>query len=480
MLPARLLARIRGFLIVCVALLPIVQPALLRADDELPPAVKAVLAHRNIPPESVSIQVDNLTRGQTFLAWNAGVARNPASVMKLLTTQVALDVLGPTYTWKTEIYLLGELRDGTLHGDLLLKGYGDPYLVTERFWQLQRQLRSLGLRHVTGDLLLDDSYFDAGSYDPAAFDREPLRAYNVAPNALMTNYKVLRYQFSPAGDAVDIQLEPPLDNIAIVNRLKVRPGSCRGYQRGIRIDANDDYDRFEFSGTFPAGCHHYAMDRAALNHNAYTYGLFKSLWQEVGGTLKGGYRRATVPEGAKPDLVFDSLPLAEVITKVNKHSNNVMARQLLYTLAAEVMGPPGTEAKGREVVADWLARRGMSFAELKLENGAGLSRDARITAAHMTELLRYAYTSPYMPEFLSSMALSGMDGTLRRRLGSARLRGAAHLKTGSLDHVSGIAGYVLGSSTDQYSVAVFVNHDDAHRGTGDEVQEALLNWVREQ
>jgi D-alanyl-D-alanine carboxypeptidase/D-alanyl-D-alanine-endopeptidase (penicillin-binding protein 4) len=122
----------------------------------------------------------------------------------------------------------------------------------------------------------------------------------------------------------------------------------------------------------------------------------------------------------------------------------------------------------------------MKFGELTLENGAGLSRESRITARHMTELLRYAYGSPYMPEYLSSMALSGMDGTLTRRLGDSRLRGNAHLKTGSLDHVSGIAGYVLGSSTDRYSVVVFVNHTDAHRGTGDEVQEAVLNWVRDQ
>ncbi|MGB5246024.1 MAG: D-alanyl-D-alanine carboxypeptidase/D-alanyl-D-alanine-endopeptidase [Woeseia sp.] len=451
-----------------------------QADDELPAEVRAVLQHRNIPADALSIQVDNLTQRETFLAWNADVARNPASVMKLLTTLVALDSLGPTYTWKTEAYLLGELKNGTLHGDLLLKGYGDPYLVTERLWQLQRELRALGLQHIDGDLLLDDSYFEYDDYDPAAFDREPLRAYNVAPNALMTNYKVLRYRFAPAGDSVDITLDPSIENVAIVNRLKVRAGACRGYQRGIRIDANEEYDHFEFSGNFPSGCRHYSMDRAALSHNAYTFGLFKSLWQEAGGTLTGGFKNTKVPAGAEPDLVFDSLSLADVISKVNKHSNNVMARQLLYTLGAEFKGAPGTEAGGREVVADWLARHGMNFPELKLTNGAGLSREARITAQHMTALLRYAYASRYMPEYLSSMPLAGMDGTLQRRLGSARLRGAAHMKTGSLDHVSAIAGYVLGTSGDRYSVAIFINYDDVHRGTGDEVQEAVLNWVRNQ
>ncbi|MBT8095989.1 MAG: D-alanyl-D-alanine carboxypeptidase/D-alanyl-D-alanine-endopeptidase [Woeseia sp.] len=461
----------------CSSILLLATPV--NANEELPAEVQAVLAHRNIPDDRVSMQVHNLTQRKTILAFNADVARNPASTMKLLTTLVALDTLGPTFTWNTEVFLLGELRDGMLHGDILLKGYGDPYLVTERLWQLQRQLRALGVNHIDGNLLLDDSWFEQGDYDPGAFDREPLRAYNVAPNALMTNYKVLRYQFTPAGDKVNISHEPPLTNVAIVNRLRVAPGACRGYQRGIRIDADDDNGRFEFSGKFPAGCRKYSMDRAALDHNAYTYGLFKSLWSESGGSITGTYRNARAPTDVEPDLVFESLPLADVITKVNKHSNNVMARQLLLTLAAELRGPPGTEAEGRAIIEDWLQTRGMDFPELKLANGAGLSRDARITARHLTALLSYGFANRYMPEFIASLPLSGMDGTLSKRLDSARLRGMAHMKTGSLDHVSAIGGYTQARSGDRFSVVVLINYTNVHRGIGDEVQEALLNWVQD-
>lgn len=464
-------------LLLAILLWPLAAPA----GDDLPAGVRTVLGHRDIPDSHISMYVQNLDSGETLLAWNEDRVRTPASVMKLLTTLVALEELGPAYTWKTHAFFMGDVDDGTLDGDLLLKGYGDPFLVTERVWKFQRRLRQAGVTHVTGDLLIDDSWFRVGDYDPGAFDREPLRAYNVAPNALLTNFKVIRFLFKPAldGNGVDIRLDPHLDNVTIDNRLALARGPCRGYRRGIVISANDGVDRLTFSGKFPAGCDVYSLDRTALGHNAFTYGLFSALWREGGGRLDGGPGIATAPPNVEPDVEFESLPLVDVIRKVNKHSNNVMARQLLYTLAAETLGPPGTEPGGRQVVADWLEKRGFEFAELKLDNGAGLSRDARITAAHLNTLLRYAYESPLMPEFVSSMSLAGLDGTLSRRFRDAAMRGMAHMKTGSLDHVSSIAGYVHARSGDRYSVVVLINHPDSHRGTGEEVQEALLRWVRE-
>ena len=188
------------------------------------------------------------------------------------------------------------------------------------------------------------------------------------------------------------------------------------------------------------------MTRAALSHNEFTYGLFRSLWEESGGVLSGEWRNVVLDPNLEPALVFESLPLSEIITKVNKHSNNVMAKQLLYTLATEEIGAAGTEAKGRQVVEKWLAEHDMASTEMRLANGAGLSRSSRVTAKHLSDLLRYAYASPYMPEYVSSLSLSGMDGTLRRRLHNNGLSGQAHMKTGSLDHVSAIGGYLQSRS----------------------------------
>ena len=461
-----------------VALAPVVVAA---SDDTLPIPVQNVLRHRQVPDDTLSVYVEDLESGEVLLRWQDGMPRNPGSTIKLLTTLVALDVLGPTYAWQTDIFALGPVNDGRLEGDLLIRGGGDPFLVTERVWQLLRRIRQAGIRDIGGDLLIDDSYFAVDNHDPAAFDRQPLRAYNVAPNALLMNFKVVRYWFEPNREAnsVRVSLDPWLANLAVDNRLTLVTGVCRGYQRGITISFDDAIDKMTFSGKFPSGCKRYAMDRTALEHNEFAYGLFTALWRESGGIFEGGWKNATAPENVEPLVQFGSLPLADVITRINKYSNNVMARQLLYTLSAEVLGVPGTEAGGRRVVGDWLQQRGLEFSELAFDNGAGLSREARMTAADFAAMLRFAWQQTYMPEYVASMSLAGLDGTLTNRLDNLLLEGSAHLKTGSLDHVSAIAGYLQSRSGRRFVVVMLQNHTDIHRGPGEEIQEALLRWLHE-
>ena len=451
------------------------------ATPALPVQVQSALNIRGVPHDSLSIHVSDLDSGDTVLAWHDDVARNPASTMKLITTLVALDLLGPSYRWTTDVYALGEVSDGRLDGDLLLKGHGDPYLVTERVWQMLRMINQAGIREVRGDLLLDDSHFDVSAHDPAAFDRQPLRAYNVGPNALLMNFKVVRYWFEPdhAANAVRVMLDPPLENLRVENRLSLQNRSCRGYQRGISITPNAALDTMILDGRFPSRCERYAMDRTVLGHNAFAFGLVSALWKESGGSIDGGWKNARAPEDAEPLLSFRSLPLTDMISRINKHSNNVMARQLLYTLGAEVQGAPGTEDSGREVILDWIAEHAPDVDLLQLDNGAGLSREARITARGFASLLEHAWQQAYMPEFASSLALSGHDGTTRRRFDDDELTGRAHLKTGSLDHVSAIAGYLQARSGRRFSVVVLHNHEDIHRGPGEEVQTALLRWLYE-
>lgn len=452
------------------------------AETELPGRIRSALDARNIAHDSLSVFVADVETGETVLQWRSDEARNPASTIKLLTTLVALDVLGPAYRWRTDVYAKGKLSGGRLDGDLLLKGYGDPFLVTERVWQLLRNIRHAGVREITGDLLLDDSWFDVGDYDPAAFDRQPLRAYNVAPNALLMNFKVVRYWFEPDHEAgtVKVRLDPPLENIGVKNRLDLANGRCRGYQRGITMTANNAIDEVTFSGQFPSGCDRYSMDRTALTHNEFVYGLFGSLWRESGGLFEGGWRNVIVEEDIEPLLSFDSLPLTDMIARINKHSNNVMVRQLLYTLGAEANGAPGTEESGKAVISKWLTDNGLASTKISIENGAGLSRNTRTTAKDMAEMLQFAWRQPYMPEYLASMALSGLDGTLRRRFNDADLLGKAHLKTGSLDHVTAIAGYLQSRSGRRFVIVAMQNFENIHRGPGEEVQEALLRWLYEQ
>jgi serine-type D-Ala-D-Ala carboxypeptidase/endopeptidase (penicillin-binding protein 4) len=448
---------------------------------ELPPEVQRVLTGLAVPEANVSILVQAVDSDEPILSHLADVSRSPASVMKLITTWSALEYLGPAYTWPTEVYFLGEFDGRKLDGDLALKGYGDPYLVEEEVWKLLRALRRLGLTEIGGDLVLDDSYFAIDEPEPGAFDGQPYRTYNVVPNALLVNFKAVQFQFQPdpAHGRVSVATDPVLGNLDVRNNLKLVDGPCRGYQAGIAFDHADPVTlgTVVLDGQFSRRCNVYYLGRTVLQHDTFAFGLFQSLWSEVGGEFKGKLRKGEIPADATPAFVWRSKPLGEIVRSINKNSNNVMTRQLLYTLGAEVSGAPGTRANGVAAVRALLAARGFDLSSLTLENGAGLSRDERASVALFASLLRAAYRSAYAPEFMASLSLGGLDGTTRGRFDAHAGEGLMHVKTGRLDHVSALAGYVHAPNGHVYVVAVIMNSENAHRGLGQELEEAVVRWT---
>jgi serine-type D-Ala-D-Ala carboxypeptidase/endopeptidase (penicillin-binding protein 4) len=450
------------------------------AAAQLPPGIARVLAGLAISAEDVSIVVQAVDADEPVLSHEAGVARNPASVMKLVTTWVALEFLGPDYRWPTEIYFLGDFDGRTLAGDLAIKGYGDPFLVVEEYWKMLRAVRRLGLQTIEGDLLLDDSFFDVVEDDPGAFDGQPFRTYNVVPNALLVNFKAVNFQFlvDESSARVNIAMDPILDNLEIRNGIKLVDGACRGYQAGISFDAGGSgTNRATFGGEFSRRCGLYGMSRTVLEHDTYAYGLFETLWAEIGGTFRGELRRGSVAGDARPVLTWRSPPLGEIIRSINKNSNNVMTRQLLYTIGAEAAGPPGRRESGIAAIDEFLTSRGIAADSLVVGNGAGLSRDTRVSAELLVDLLRSAAQSPFAPEFIASLSLGGLDGTTRGRYASGRANGRMHVKSGRLDHVSALAGYVHARSGETYTVAIMTNTNNAHRGLGQEVEAAVIDWI---
>lgn len=446
----------------------------------LPVDVMRTLDRFNLSAADVSIEIRDLASGDTVLRHRANVARNPASTMKLVTTYAALNILGPGYQWRTEVHTTSDIdANGVLDGDLILRGGGDPYLVDEEIWRLTQELWRRGLRRITGDIVVDESYFSVPAVDPGAFDNEPLRAYNVQPNALLTNFKVVRFWFEtvPDSDTVRVTMSPDLPNLRIRNELRSVPGRCRGYLRGIEIDAVANADEVRFKGAFPAGCTRYSLARSLLNHDHYAYGLFVGHWRALGGQIDGSVRREVLISDQEPLLTWRSRGFAELMRLINKNSNNVMTRQVFLTVGAETFGAPASLAKARDAVNDWLVAEGFSFPHLLLDNGAGLSREARFSAASMCALLVAAWRSPLMPEFQASLSLSGIDGTFARRHKDNALTARAHLKTGRLDDVTALAGYLQAADGRRYALSVMHNAKDVHRGSGEAVQDAVLRWL---
>ncbi len=451
----------------------------LACAQPLPPTVALALKRAHIPLSAVAVYVQDVDSTKPLLSLNAAQAMSPASTMKLLTTYAALELLGPAYTWKTEAYAAGKLQGDTLQGDLILKGYGDPKLTLEDFWLLLYRLRALGLREIRGDLVEDRSYFEPAAYDPGQFDGEPLRTYNVGPDALLLNFKAVRFLFAPNADTgmVTVTAEPDPVGLEFSSAVRASGGACGYWRANVTADfeSRGASAKADFGGSMPASCGEHYWNESLLAQPDYVYGVFKELWQASGGTITGGWRNGVVPAGARLLATSESPSAADMVRDINKFSNNVMARQLFLTLGAETSGQPGTTARSIEAVHAWLAHKQLDFPELVLDNGSGLSREARISARHMAQLLLTAWHSPVMPELMSSLPLVADDGTMRHRLRSEPIAGHAHIKTGSLDDVRALAGYVLDKQGRRRVVVMFINHSNA--AASQPAQDALLDWV---
>jgi len=506
----------------------------------LPESVSEALKRAHIPLSSVSIVVQETGAPKPLVSLNADRAINPASTMKLLTTIAALETLGPAYRWKTEAYLDGKLENGVLQGNLVFKGYGDPKLTVEQFWMWLHELRQRGLREIRGDIVLDHSFFEAVNQDPAAFDHDPDRAYNVGTNALLLNFNALHLHLIPDGHATTALLEPDLDGYTVVNRITTSTRLHCGGKDAYK--AHLDGHNIVLEGSIPAGCGETDDYFSLLPQNEYFFAVFSALWKQLGGTVQGRLREGTAPADQLPFARYVSPPLAEVIRDINKFSNNTMARQLFLTLGlAEqananqssgglltadskdsrdefsspqafnedslharqeggdtagselaIASPPDTRPSGgpgagidppaaniaRSIAAiqQWLNTQQLQFPELVLENGAGLSRKERISARHIAELLQRAMSSPFQAELEASLPILGMDGTVKKRFRDSDIAGYAHLKTGTLDGVKSIAGYVKAHNGKQWIVVFIVNNRNA--ALAEPAQNALIEWLQ--
>ena len=461
----------------------------------LPPPVRDALQQAHIPLDSVGIEVRELGARRPLIGVNAEQPMNPASTMKLLTTYAALDILGPAYTWKTEAYLDGELENGVLQGNLILKGYGDPKFTIEQFWLWLSELRARGLREIRGDLVLDRSFFDLPAHDPAAFDNDPVRAYNVGPDALLLNFNTLRLRYLPDGNTLKIISEPPLEGIKLDNQFTPQTashpskGDCDKWDDAIRVQP--DGDSVILQGGYPSECGEREQNLSVMPHTRYVEAVFRALWQELGGTLRGKLREEAVSSNAHLFATHLSDPLSTVIRDINKFSNNVMARQLFLTLGAPISTPSPLAGEGwgegaqktsanlvRSIhaVHDWLQKQRLDFPELVLENGAGLSRTERISPHSMALLLQSAANHPLSAELQASLPILGVDGSVKKRLKESAAANHAHLKTGTLEGVKTIAGYVRSQGGKEWVVVFFINHANAKYGQA--AQDALVEWVQ--
>jgi serine-type D-Ala-D-Ala carboxypeptidase/endopeptidase (penicillin-binding protein 4) len=438
----------------------------------VPSAYLARLAAAHIPNEAAAVIVKPLDGGTLSWSANEGKPMNPASTMKLLTTYSALHLLGPAFTFRTEVLSDAPLIGEVLRGNLYVRGAGDPKLVIEDLWLLIDRLRGFGIHEIRGDLVLDKSIFDPIDHDPAQFDGEEGRAYNVGPDPLLLNFKSIAITLVPDSVAkvARVVVVPEVAGLKFTRTVPTVEGGCGDWRGRLQADISDPMN-IRLRGFYPLACGERAIYLGALGHTNYFAAVFRALWERQGGVWAGKVQEATVPAGARLIAAQESPPLAMLIRDINKFSNNVMTQQLFLTMGA-ASGEPGNPARGGAAVRNLLSARGIEAPGLVLENGCGLSRVERITAATLGNVLSDAWKSQWMPELMASLPISGVDGTMKAR---NVVSGAAHMKTGMLEDTRAVAGYVLAASGKRYVVVAIINHPNAGRGTG--AHDALIEWV---
>ncbi len=462
-------------------LLPFAVPAQAApVSSSLPPKVQQALKANKLDDSALSLVMIPLNGPGTPTIFNADVSVNPASTMKLVTTYAALEMLGPTYQWKTEFYSDGPLSNGVLNGNLYLKGGGDPKLNMEKLWLLMRDLRANGVRTITGDLVLDRSHFIQPQLpqfnDDGGDENKP---FLVKPDSLLVNLKALRFVARNDGGRVLVSVEPPIASIRIDNQVKaVASKQCSGDVRYNPVVQADGVT-VTVTGQLGDGCNSQTY-LSLLDHPTYAAGAVRAIWNELGGTIQGRDRVEDVPKNARLLARAFSPDLVEIIRDINKYSNNTMAQQLFLSLGARYRtDADGDDARAAQrVVRQWMAKKGITASHLVMENGSGLSRAERVSAREMATLLQAAWKSPYAAEFISSMPLTGMDGTMRKRLKRTAMAGEAHIKTGTLNTVRAIAGFSRDSNGTTWAVTAILN-DPRPWGASAVLDQVLLDLYKQ-
>ena len=445
----------------------------------LPATVREALRQAQVPPEAMGVLVTPVAESTAAprLAHRETQSMNPASVMKLFTTWAGLQLLGPDHVWRTRVYAEGRLHEGVLHGHLIVRGGGDPKLVVERAQTLIEQVRLAGVQHIRGDIVLDNSVFEI-TPRTEPFDDEPLRPYNVTPDGLLMNFRSVIFTWTPdpASGRARVRSEPPLAGLEVPADVPLMAGPCNDWRSGLKADFGDAL-RPRFGGAYPASCGERTWPVAFALPAQFAPRMLEALWRQAGGQLGGQVRWGALPSQARLLVQHDSLPLKEVIADINKMSNNVMAQQLFLSLSGE-LGAPGRFEASRLRLSRWWRTEFAGLVEPVVDNGSGLSRQERSTAASIQRLLLQARRDPLGQVFTDSLAIAGVDGTVSRmaeRLPQSPLIGRAWLKTGSLRDVASVAGYVEGESGRLYAVTAIINHPRANQARP--ALDRLLDWT---
>ncbi|WP_227678440.1 D-alanyl-D-alanine carboxypeptidase/D-alanyl-D-alanine-endopeptidase [Psychrobacter vallis] len=470
-----------------------------------------------------------------LLSHQPDIARTPASTMKLVPSFIALDTLGADFVWHTRVYHTGLIIEDTLYGDLIIQGSGDPKMTHERLNQLLYQVQASGIRHINGDMIVDSAIFHNVTKDPAAFDNAPLRPYNASPDGFLVNFSTIGIKSYPADNGTaSLTYTPQLANYQMPSRIDVRPAACG--QARYSLAPKWQPNRLVLNTDLPNSCQEHAFYIAYPDAKEFAARVMAAKWQALGNTLSGSVITqetpydpakkikpaqglAALPMSPLPIVSYASLNLRQQVHDINHFSNNVMAEQVALSIGAYHQENPTENNANKNVNSQTINNQTMNYKDSHhkasslyqfgkpmatdypaalqtinqwwqnhldtppphLTNGSGLCRDCTITAANLSELLTYAYNQPSFDAYVHSLGVAGVSGTITahsERLPESAAIGRAWIKTGTLNNVTSVAGYVKGLSGQDYVVVGLINSEHAlNTYAARTVLDTMLDWT---
>ena len=442
--------------------------------QKLPEPVQIAFEKVGVSENDVGIWIAKAGQTQPVFALNADRPMQPASSVKIVTTSAALELLGPDYRWETH-WLSSDFsaKSGVVRG-LVYVGGGDPHYVIERLWLAAQRLRGLGVRSIEGDIRVDRRLFDENEQEQQPMDGQTIRAYNVRADAALISQRSVCLEIVPdakSGVAFVTPI-PRMTGFKVTSKVRLEQGPCSNWKKQLK--AKFSPDAAVFAGSFNASCGKKIWPVSLWSPNAYLKGVFSDVLAQAGIRWKGNVKNSVSGTHGRELLLETSDPLSSLVVLTNKFSNNPMARHLFLSLSfADEKGKeePASLSRSRSVLSQWLQKKGVNPKETFIENGSGLSRKTRISAQGLGRVIAGTLSGPYAAEFVSSLPISGEDGTMKRR----PIEGLAHVKTGRLDGVRSAAGLVRDIRGTDWTVVVFVNSQTAGEST--QAIDQILSWV---
>lgn len=468
------------FCLALLSLLLIATPALCkdRKVDQYR-IINKILKGLEAKGAKTGVEIVDAKNGENLYANNPDLPLIPASNVKILTSAVALIRLGRNYRFKTGIYITCPLVDGIVDGDIYIKGYGDPFLVNEEMWMLVHNLKMSGLKEVKGGIIADDSFFDLGTY---IIDKEKRHEsshwYNLKIGALSFNFNTITLFIKPGskrGEKATVLSDPEVPFIKIESEIITTDSKGKKMITILKQSSDDGVMTIKVKGKIPVDHPPIRKYRTVEEPQIYTALAFKKFLDREGIVVHGGIKKGQTPDDAQLVEIFESKPLSRIVLDLNKISNNFIAEQLLFTIGAEVKGPPGTKEKGLYVLKETLEEIGIKSAGIEVLDGSGLSRENRLTAKAINDSLLYmAKAYQFEPEFMASLAIAGEDGSLKERAINDT-DGMIRAKTGRLNGVSALSGYLWTKNGEMLIFSFLMNGPISLQQRFIDTQDKILN-----